>query len=164
MTTGTFFQRVILEGARGDNMSHFTEDINDNESIKKYELLPPSQIRRVIFCCGKIFYHLYHARQGQSIKDIYIIRVEQLAPFPYDLISSSIKRFPNADLIWCQEEPKNQGAWTYVKPRFDTAMRESGIREITYIGRKPSSAAAVGNYHIHDLEQKNIIREALSFT
>ena len=165
MTTGTFFQRVILERSLGDNLTHVIEDGVDNESIKKYELLKPSQIRRVIFCSGKIFYNLYHSRQGQSIRDITIIRVEQIAPFPYDLISPAIKKFPNAELVWCQEEPKNMGAWTYMKPRFDTAMRETGDinpRAIKYIGRKPSSASAVGNYHIHDQEQKNIIREALA--
>lgn len=166
MTTGTFFQRVILEGGRGDNMSQRNKGTNerDNEE-EENNLLDPLKIRRVLFCSGKVFYHLYHARHSMAIKDITIIRVEQIAPFPYDLIGPAIARYPNADLVWAQEEPKNQGAWGYVKPRFDTAMRDAGIKDrtnIRYIGRKPSSASAVGSYHIHDQEQKIFIKEALS--
>jgi len=116
MATGTFFQRVILEGGRGDNMTQFNDnndnnDSNDNDIVTKYELLNASEIKRVIFCCGKVFYHLYHARQGSSIRDVTIIRIEQIAPFPYDLIAPAIKKFPNAaDICWVQEEPKNQGS------------------------------------------------------
>jgi len=165
MTTGTFFQRIILEGGRGDNMSR-NEDYNEEDNKEeKNNLLHPLNIRRVLFCSGKVFYHLYHARHSMAIKDITIIRVEQIAPFPYDLIGPAIARFPNADLVWTQEEPKNQGAWGYVKPRFDTAMREAGIIDrpnIRYVGRKPSSSSAVGSYHIHDQEQKAFIKEALS--
>ena len=75
----------------------------------------------------QIFYHLHQARKAARIQDITIIRVEQIAPFPYDLIAPAINKFQNAELVWVQEEPKNMGAWTYVKPRFDTAMREWGI-------------------------------------
>eukprot|EP01041_Mallomonas_annulata_P001310 gene1310-2527_t len=132
------------------------------------------------YSIGKIFYHLAHARSAANIKFITLIRVEQLAPFPYDLIEPALQKYPNAELVWVQEEPKNMGAWSYVKPRFDTAMRDlraqhSGLqthidnpsqvvsdnREFTYIGRKPSASAATGSYKVHVAEMKEIIDKAL---
>jgi 2-oxoglutarate dehydrogenase E1 component len=76
-----------------------------------------------------------------------------------------IYRFPNAELVWVQEEPKNMGAWAYVKPRFDTILREGGIVRdpIRYIGRKPSASAATGGYKNHVQEQKEFIDRALTF-
>lgn len=95
-------------------------------------------------------------------KDIVFIRIEQLAPFPHDLIPPVIQKFPNAEVIWCQEEPKNMGAWNYVKPRIETAMREYNlVREIKYIGRKPSASPATGSYRVHNIEQKELIDKAI---
>jgi 2-oxoglutarate dehydrogenase E1 component len=121
------------------------------------------------------------------IDNISIIRIEQIAPFPYDLIGPAIRKYPAAELVWMQEEPKNQGntaaataiqelqltdcgfvclfvgAWAYIKPRFDTVLREYGIgrKSIRYIGRKPSASAATGSYKVHTQEQKEIIDLAL---
>ncbi len=149
MLEGTYFQRVIVENGKGDNM-------------KSYELLPPDQIRKVIFCTGKIFYSLYSTRQSRSIKDITIVRVEQLAPFPFDVLQSVIKNYPNAHLVWVQEEPKNMGGWSYVKPRFDTTMREGAInKSLKYIGRPPCAVSASGSFKVHIQEQKELINNAL---
>jgi 2-oxoglutarate dehydrogenase E1 component len=125
---GTFFQRLILEGGKGDNMVKTVLDVNGRTSVAKaWTLLPPKEIKRVVFCSGKIFYHLYHARTAAKLHDITLIRLEQIAPFPYDLVGPAIASYPNAEVLWVQEEPKNMGAWAYVKPRFDTAMRENGL-------------------------------------
>ena len=96
---GTYFQRLILEDGRGDNMRGKGELI----------LAPNEEIKRVIFCSGKVFYHLHHARAAAQVKEITIIRVEQIAPFPYDLVGPAVAKYTAAELVWVQEEPKNQG-------------------------------------------------------
>jgi 2-oxoglutarate dehydrogenase complex dehydrogenase (E1) component-like enzyme len=156
MTVGTFFQRVIIEGSRGDNMRKRKSGVF---------LLPDAEIRRVILCSGKIFYHLYHAREAAGIRDVTIIRLEQIAPFPHDLLGPALIRFPAAEIIWCQEEPKNMGAWQYVKPRLMTTFRENALRlAVEYIGRKPSSSPAMGGYKLHISEQKDLVDRALMIT
>ena len=161
MTIGTFFQRIITEGGRGDNTSH----------RMKTPLIEDEKIRRVLFCSGKVFYHLFHARESKQINDITLVRVEQIAPFPYDLIIPVLLRFSNAEIVWCQEEPKNMGAYGYVKPRIETAMnsikdRQLGeiyfnvdeemykVRKVYYVGRGPSAAPANGGFKQHITEQR----------
>lgn len=124
---GSFFRRVIIEGHSGDNMriikSKKEKKVNDDPNQPPpFTLLPPKKIRKVIFCSGKIFYHLYHARKAAGIQDTAFVRLEQIAPFPYDLIIKAIQEFPNAELVWVQEEPRNMGAWSYIKPRFDSTL------------------------------------------
>ena len=128
-------------------------------------------MRRVIFCSGKVFYHLYHARQAAGIRDITLVRLEQIAPFPFDLVAPVLQLYKNAQVVWVQEEPKNMGAWSYVKPRFDTAMRSMGVGldpaaqlrdPIRYVGRTPSAASATGAYRLHAIEQKALVDRALS--
>jgi len=158
---GTFFQRLIVEGGRGDN-------------VLSKGILPPEQIKRAIFCSGKIFYHLLQARNAKQINNITLIRLEQLAPFPYDVIIPTIHKYLDAELIWCQEEPKNMGAWSYVRPRLDTALRHlrsgstwtgssriAAARTFSYIGRKPSAASATGSYKVHVSEMKDIMEQAM---
>lgn len=148
---GTFFQRVIAEGGRGDNMK------------SSIALKDDKNIRRVIFCSGKLFYHLFRSREVAGIDDITIIRIEQIAPFPYDIIGPILQRFQHAELVYCQEEPKNQGAWSYVRPRLITCLRENGLPvvPIKYCGRKPSSSPASGGYTVHSAEQKEFVELAL---
>ena len=155
MAEGTFFQRVISEGGRGDNMQ------TQKRTIR---LKPDAEIRRVILCSGKIFYHLYHAREAAGLDNVTIIRIEQIAPFPHDLLAPLLERFPNArEIVWCQEEPKNQGFWPFIRPRLQTCMRENGldVKPLLYRGRKPSSSPASGGYSVHVTEQKTLIDAAL---
>mmetsp|Transcript_3340 Transcript_3340/g.4762 ORF Transcript_3340/g.4762 Transcript_3340/m.4762 type:complete len:903 (+) Transcript_3340:426-3134(+) len=152
MTVGTFFQRVILEGSRGDNM----------RKRKTVGLVSDADMKRVIICSGKVFYHLYHAREAAGVVDVTLIRLEQIAPFPHDLLGPAILRYPAADIVWCQEEPKNMGAWSFIKPRLMTTLRENGVvKTIEYVGRKPSSSPANGGYKLHVAEQKELIDRAL---
>ena len=123
MGPGTFFQRVIIESARGDNMSKRTMKTGITFG-------DPESIKRIIFCSGKIFYHLYHARNTRMKENrrsdgkcgTMFVRIEQIAPFPYDLIAKVIIQYPNAELTWVQEEPKNMGAYGFIKPRFDALV------------------------------------------
>jgi 2-oxoglutarate dehydrogenase complex dehydrogenase (E1) component-like enzyme len=113
---GTFFHRLIAEGGDGDNMRGRTQ-------ASLGGLLPPPEIRRVIFCSGKVFYDLYHRRAALKMRDVMLVRVEQIAPFPYDRIKPVIQMHRHAEFVWVQEEPKNAGGYAYVEPRFRTAIR-----------------------------------------
>ena len=169
---GTYFNRVILEGGRGDNTrgtaaakaADADGDADGGTDGAVAALLGPTQIRRVLFCSGKVFYHLYHARAAMGVRDVTIVRVEQIAPFPYDLVGPAIAKFPHAEIVWVQEEPKNQGAWAYVKPRFDTTLREGQLDRapIRFVGRPPSSSPASGGYSVHTTEQRGIVDRALA--
>jgi len=132
-------------------------------SEKSNDLVADKDIRKVIFCSGKVYYDLLEARQKKEIKDIAICRIEQLAPFPFDRVSSEIGKYPNAQVIWCQEESKNMGAWFYVKPRMETTIREleKSARPVKYVGRPPSAAPATGLPKVHEAEQSKLISEAL---
>ncbi|XP_062508583.1 2-oxoglutarate dehydrogenase complex component E1-like [Corticium candelabrum] len=139
MTPGTFFKRVIPDGS-----------IPCDDDVKK-----------LLFCSGKVYYELLKAKKTRGHgSHIAIVRVEQLSPFPFDLVILEAKKYPNADIVWAQEEPKNMGAWTYVQPRLATAL--AGTRRVTYAGRPPSAATATGNKKHHLEEQKRLIDLALS--
>lgn len=132
-------------------------------SEKSDQLVSEKDIRKVIFCSGKVYYDLIATREKKEIKDIAICRVEQLAPFPFDRVASEIGKYPNAQVVWCQEESKNMGAWFYVKPRMETAIREleKSARSVKYIGRPPSAAPATGLPKVHEEEQNKLIAEAM---
>ncbi|WP_448586026.1 2-oxoglutarate dehydrogenase E1 component [Thermaurantiacus sp.] len=118
----------------------------------------PEAVRRLILCSGKLFYELAEARDAEARTDIYILRVEQLYPFPSDTIASYAKRFPRLEtVVWAQEEPKNAGAWTFVAPLIEEAL---GVRPL-YAGRAASAATATGLMRRHLAEQAKLIAEAL---
>jgi len=119
------------------------------------ELEAPEKIRRHILCTGQVYYQLLKERSDKGIKDVAISRVEQLSPMPYDLITPHLDQYPNAELMWCQEEPLNNGAWTYVQPRLITALQETQHhkgRVPSYAGRNPTSSVATGSKAVHKAE------------
>jgi len=91
-----------------------------------------------------------------------ITRVEQISPFPFDKVKKEGDRFKNAEVVWCQEEPKNAGAWAYVQPRIETALRGTSDARPSYAGRGPSAAVSTGYKDVHDKEQAKLIAKALS--
>ncbi|RXI05205.1 hypothetical protein DVH24_006462 [Malus domestica] len=112
----------------------------------------------------QVYYELDEQRRKVEAKDVAICRVEQLCPFPYDLIQRELKRYPNAEIVWVQEEPMNMGAYSYIAPRLSTAMKSLGrgtINDIKYIGRAPSAASATGFYSVHLKEQSEIVQKAV---
>ena len=119
------------------------------------------EVVRVIFCSGKVYYELAKEREKLGLlHKVAIARMEQISPFPYDLVYSELERFPNAKVIWAQEEPKNMGAWSYVQPRlYKTADYKRGIE---YRGRAPNASVATGNKHHHMLEQAAVLSSALT--
>ena len=114
MAEGSFFQRVIPDTLPA---------LASSAGAKK--------VRKVVFCTGKVYYDLAKHRADSNIHDVALVRVEQIAPFPFDLVAEQIKRYPNASVTWAQEEPRNMGAWTYVAPRIMTATRVLLGKEIT---------------------------------
>ncbi|KAK9299311.1 hypothetical protein QLX08_007660 [Tetragonisca angustula] len=114
----------------------------------------PSNVKRLLFCSGKVYYDLKKARAERKLDDkIAIARVEQISPFPYDLVKKEAAKYANAELVWAQEEPKNQGGWTYIQPRFHTAL--NGTRSVLYVGRPTAASPATGSkmQHLKELKQ-----------
>ncbi len=118
----------------------------------------PAKIRRLVLCTGKVYYDLLDAREKTDRSDVYLLRVEQLYPFPSDVISEYVAKFAALeDVVWAQEEPKNAGAWTFVAPLIETAI---GKRPI-YAGRAAAAATATGLLKRHNAEQAKLVAEAL---
>ncbi|CAE6533611.1 unnamed protein product [Rhizoctonia solani] len=128
-------------------------------------LVSPEQIRRHVICSGQVYYTLLKAREDRGIKDVAISRLEQLSPFPYDLLTPHLDKYPNAELMYCQEEPLNCGAWTYVAPRIRTASNETEHHKGTYpkyAGRDPTSSVATGSKIQHKKETERFIEAAFA--
>ncbi|XP_022901926.1 2-oxoglutarate dehydrogenase complex component E1 isoform X3 [Onthophagus taurus] len=134
MVEGTEFQRVI-------------PDTIDSSGVKK-----------VVFCSGKVYYDYKKERDAKNLtNDIALIRIEQISPFPYDLIKRECAKYPNAKLFFAQEEHKNQGYWQYVQPRFHTAL--TGSRDVKVIARPARAAPATGDKHTNNLEQIQMLKD-----
>lgn len=142
---------------QGTRFKRLIKDQNDHSDLEE-------GIKRLILCSGKIYYELDEERQRLQRKDVAICRVEQLCPFPYDLVQRELKRYPNAEIVWCQEEPMNMGAYSYITPRLTTAMTALGrgkYEDIKYVGRAPSAATATGFSQLHVKEQREVLETAL---
>jgi 2-oxoglutarate dehydrogenase E1 component len=120
------------------------------------------KVKKLLFCTGKVYYELAKERlQKERVDDVAITRVEQISPFPLDLVKAEMIKYPNAKIVWVQEEHKNMGAWTYVRPRFETALRKEGSgRTIRYVGRHVSASTATGNKYAHIMEHANMLKKA----
>src|SRR5215471_9250639 len=126
-------------------------------------LVPNEEIKRVILCTGKVYYDLLEEREKRGEKRIQILRLEQIYPFPGLALTDELTRFPNAEIIWCQEEPKNQGAWTFVAPNIESLMEQLGLKgPLRYAGRKASASPAVGQASLHQAELANFLNDALT--
>lgn len=125
----------------------------------------PEGVRKLLFCTGKLYYELVEEREKRNISDIAIVRIEQLAPFPWDKVAREAARYNKAEIVWVQEEPKNMGAWSFVQPRIATATRTLNNLEKrpVYAGRKPSAAVATGlGARAHNAEQLSLIQSAFA--
>lgn len=131
----------------------------------------PSQATRLLFCSGRLWLDLIERRdeEPEATKGVVLVRLEQIAPFPYDLVSNALEKYRDAELIWAQEEPINAGAWAYVQPRIDLAATRADVavgpravpRQVRYVGRMPSSAPATGLFELHQLELRDVLNEAM---
>nr|AAN71522.1 RH09189p [Drosophila melanogaster] len=141
MSEGSEFQRIIPDnGPAGQN---------------------PSNVKKVVFCSGRVYYDLTKTRREKQLEgEIAIVRVEQISPFPFDLVKEQANLYKNAELVWAQEEHKNQGSWTYVQPRFLTALNHS--RDVSYVGRACGASTATGSKAQHIRELNALLNDAIS--
>jgi 2-oxoglutarate dehydrogenase E1 component len=119
-------------------------------------------VRRVIVCSGKVYYDLLNWRREQKIADVAILRLEQIYPFPHDDFRAQLKKYPNAkDLVWCQEEPQNQGAWYRARAYLrDDAANVGFPKKLFYAGRPVSASPAVGYTSWHVKQQNELVEAA----
>ncbi len=121
------------------------------------------KVKRVVVCTGKVYYDLLAARRERTLDDVALVRIEQLYPFGHKAFETELKRYPNATtVVWCQDEPQNQGAWFYVQHHLGEALREG--QKLVYAGRPASASPAVGYYDKHYAQQKELISTALGET
>ncbi|MEJ1969333.1 MAG: 2-oxoglutarate dehydrogenase E1 component [Rhizomicrobium sp.] len=150
---GSSFHRVLRDQA---------ECVPGAWTIK---LAEDKDIRRVVLCSGKVYYDLMEARDKAGENRVQIIRIEQLYPFPENVLALELNRFPKADIVWCQEEPKNQGAWTFVESRIaDTIGQLGGTSRPRYVGRPEYASTAAGLMSQHNAELKAFLADALTLS
>ena len=130
---------------------------------EKIKLAADDKIRRVVLCSGKVYYDLYEEREKRGIDDVYLLRVEQLYPVPLKALVQELGRFKSAELVWCQEEPRNMGAWHFMEPYLEWVLKQVGaIRDRPrYAGRAASAATATGLMPKHLVQLKALLEEAL---
>ncbi|MGE0222086.1 MAG: 2-oxoglutarate dehydrogenase E1 component [Acetobacteraceae bacterium] len=127
------------------------------------EMVPADQVRRVVLCTGKVYYDLLAERRAREIKDIAILRLEQLYPFPENTLGRVLAPYVNADLVWCQEEPENMGAWTFVDRRIEKVLLRNANKATrpAYVGRDGAASPATGLARTHQAEQTALVAAAL---
>src|SRR5499427_1772249 len=131
---------------------------------EKIVLVPDDKIRRVIMCSGKVYYDLYDEREKRGVDDIYLLRVEQLYPFPTKALITELSRFKQAEMVWCQEEPRNMGAWFFVDTFIEWVLNQIGAkhRRPRYAGRPAMAATATGLMSKHLAQLKQLLDDALA--
>jgi 2-oxoglutarate dehydrogenase E1 component len=143
MGPGTTFHRVIEEQG---------------------ELVADEKVRRVVLCSGKVYFDLLKGREERKINDVALIRIEQLHPFPFTALGEAVGRYKNADFVWCQEEPENMGAWSFVDRRIERVLGGLDIKakRPSYAGRPEAAAPATGLLKRHQREQAKLVDDALT--
>ena len=128
------------------------------------ELVDDDKIKRVVMSTGKVYYDLLEERDKRGITDIYLLRVEQLYPVPTISMAAELARFKNAEVVWCQEEPKNQGYWSFIEPWIEEVLIELDIKakRPSYAGRKAAASPATGLGSQHKAELEAFLDEALT--
>ncbi|MGA1209663.1 MAG: 2-oxoglutarate dehydrogenase E1 component, partial [Gemmobacter sp.] len=148
-TTGSSFHRVLWDDAE-----------KGNSTLK---LQPDAKIRRVVICSGKVYYDLLAERDAQGLDDVYLLRLEQFYPFPALSMVRELERFKKAEIVWCQEEPKNQGGWSFVEPNLEWVLTRIKARttRALYAGRAAAASPATGRARRHKAELAALVAEAL---
>lgn len=150
MSGETSFHRLLWDDA----------EVLKNEPIK---LVKDNKIRRVVMCSGKVYFDLYEEREKRGIDDIYLLRLEQLYPFPAKALINELGRFRNAEMVWCQEEPKNMGAWSFIDPYLEWVLAhiDAKYQRVRYTGRPASASTATGLMSRHLAQLEAFLEDAL---
>ncbi|NRB20838.1 MAG: 2-oxoglutarate dehydrogenase E1 component [Rhodobacteraceae bacterium] len=149
-TTGSSFHRVLWDDAQHGNSDT--------------QLVADDKVKRVVLCSGKVYFDLLAERDERGIDDVYLMRVEQYYPFPAISMVKELTRFKQAEIVWCQEEPKNQGAWSFIEPNIEWVLTRIGAKHSrpTYAGRATSASPATGQASQHKAQQAALVNDALS--
>ncbi len=132
--------------------------------IDEIDDIAAAQVQRVVFCSGKVYFDLLKARRAAAQKDVAIVRVEQLYPFPVPAYEAVLRRYAQArEIVWCQEEPQNQGAWYSIRHRLEGSLQKDR-QTLLYAGRQHAAAPATGIAKIHETEQRALVDAALRAT
>jgi len=157
MAEGSSFHRVLHD------------DAQTRPEVSGIKIKADKDIRRVVLCSGKVYYDLLDAREkkvkaGEACDDVYLLRLEQFYPWPMKSVSTELARFPNAELVWCQEEPKNMGGWTFVDPWLELTLDKLSVKakRARYVGRPASASTAAGLMSRHLKELEAFTTEALA--
>jgi 2-oxoglutarate dehydrogenase E1 component len=150
MAAGTSFHRLLWDDAQ----------LHEDEKIR---LVADGKIRRVVLCSGKVYYDLFEEREKRGIDDVYLLRVEQLYPFPTKALVTELSRFKQAEMVWCQEEPRNMGAWFFVDTFLRWVLEQIGAKHKfpRYVGRPASASTAVGQMSKHLAQLRQLLDEVL---
>ncbi|MEL7104402.1 MAG: 2-oxoglutarate dehydrogenase E1 component [Pseudomonadota bacterium] len=149
-TEGSSFHRVLWDDAQ--------------LGMSDTNLVSDDKIKRVVLCSGKVYYDLLEERDKRGLTDVYLLRVEQFYPFPALSMVNELKRFSNADFVWCQEEPKNQGGWTFMDPNIEWVLTRIGAKHTRakYAGRNAAASPATGLASAHKAQQAALVDQALT--
>jgi 2-oxoglutarate dehydrogenase E1 component len=150
MSGDTSFHRLLWDDA----------EVLKNEPVK---LVKDNKIRRVVMCSGKVYFDLYEEREKRGIDDVYLLRLEQLYPFPAKALINELSRFRNAEMVWCQEEPKNMGAWSFIDPYLEWVLAhiDAKYQRVRYTGRPASASTATGLMSRHLAQLEAFLEDAL---
>jgi len=149
-TTGSSFHRIMWDDAQHGNSDT--------------KLVADAKIKRVVMCSGKVYYDLLEERDARGIDDVYLMRFEQFYPFPAQSAVKELERFKGAEMVWCQEEPKNQGGWTFIEPNLEWVLGRIKAKHVrpVYVGRATSASPATGLASNHKAQQAALVDEALT--
>ncbi len=149
-TTGSSFLRVLWDDAQS--------------GASDTKLVADAKIKRVVICSGKVYYDLLTERDKRGLDNVYLLRLEQFYPFPAQSMVKELSRFKQAEVVWCQEEPKNQGAWSFVEPNIEWVLDRIGAKHARprYVGRNASASPATGLASRHKAEQEALVSESLT--
>ena len=147
------------------------EEFGDSTRFKKIysdqnkQLVSHDKVKKVLLCSGQVYYDIENARAKENKNDIAVIRVEQLSPFPFKGLTTEISKYKNARVQWVQEEPQNQGYWTYVYPKIRNVLKAANHKEtdLTYAGRTTSASTATGYSKLHEAELRHFLNEAMKY-
>ena len=150
MAAGTSFLRLLWDDA----------EVRKDQAIK---LQKDNKIRRVVMCSGKVYYDLYEEREQRGIDDVYLLRLEQLYPFPAKALIHELSRFREAEMVWCQEEPKNMGAWAFIDPYLEWVLAhiDAKYQRVRYTGRPAAASPATGLMSKHRAQLDAFLEDAL---
>jgi 2-oxoglutarate dehydrogenase E1 component len=149
-TTGSAFHRVLWDDAQ--------------KGRSDVTLKSDDQIKRVVICSGKVYFDLLAERDARGLDDVYLMRLEQLYPVPTQSLIKEFSRFKQAEIVWCQEEPKNQGGWSFIEPNLEWVLAQVGGKtaRVAYAGRAASASPATGLASRHKAEQTALVNDALT--